>query len=53
MPGFGPPVAKHVAGTPANADPAANTSGYSASSSCVVMAPEDTPVTNTREVSVR
>jgi hypothetical protein len=41
-------VPKQPAGTPMNAEPAANTSGYSAASTFVIIAPEENPVTNTR-----
>ena len=51
-PGGGEDVEKHVAGTPANAAPAAKMSGYVASITCVVMAPDEVPVTNTRDASV-
>ncbi len=41
-------VAKHPAGTPENAEPAANTSGYWAASTLVIIAPEENPLTTTR-----
>src|SRR4051812_46826638 len=41
-------VAKHPNGTPMNAAPALNTSGKSPSSTLVIIAPDDAPVTNTR-----
>ena len=41
-------VAKHPAGTPENAEPAANTSGYSAARTFVIMAPEEKPLTTIR-----
>ena len=37
-------VAKQACGTPMNAAPALNTSGYVASRTFVIIAPEDAPV---------
>jgi hypothetical protein len=45
-------VAKQPNGTPANAAPARNTSGWVPSSTLVIMAPEEAPVTTVRAGSV-
>src|SRR4051812_85663 len=44
-------VAKHPAGTPEKADAAENTSGYSAASTFVIMAPEEMPLRTMRPPS--
>ena len=45
-------VAKQPAGTPENAEPAANTSGYSAARTLVIMAPDENPDTTIRPASI-
>ena len=45
-------VAKHPAGTPEKAAPAAKTSGYSAARTLVIMAPEEKPDTTIRLASI-
>src|SRR6185295_5595039 len=42
------PADQQPAGTPANEAPALNTSGYTASKACVIIAPEESPVAYTR-----
>jgi hypothetical protein len=41
-------VAKQPAGTPENAEPALNTSGYWAASTLVIIAPDEKPATTIR-----